>query len=89
MLANMHCFFKNIGFVFYQYLPLTNQKSDKLSKYYKNTPRSLSQYQDAFKRSKISKNIKNFCIYKNFYKMVIDINVVTIFIIFVKCKNIN
>ena len=50
---------------------------------------SLSQCYDSLRCSKVSKDIKNFHAYNNFFKMVIDVNVVAFCIMSARCKDIS
>lgn len=49
----------------------------------------LSQYYNDLRSLKVSKDMKNFHIYKDFFKTVFDINMTIFCIIFAKCKDIN
>lgn len=50
---------------------------------------SLSQCHDTLRRPKVSKDIKNFYACDDFFKTVIDANVVTIFITSARCNDIS
>lgn len=50
---------------------------------------SLTQCHDALKYPKVFKDMKNFHIYKDFFKIIINVNVITLYIIYARCNNIN
>lgn len=49
----------------------------------------LNQYYNALRYSKVSKNMKNFYIWNDFFKIIINTNMIVFYILSVGCKNIS